>query len=195
MKQNSDLFIEQKQKGDWGEEQFFKLAKLRYDKVNDYRNYEIHKMIQKRGIDFGVQKQQWNFEVFIDVKTNLYYSTYNDLNDYIFNICMKKYINTENEKDGWFLTSKAHRIYHWENKDRYNYLYYDLKEMRNFILREWDKPTDVNWIKKLSYVAGEKSDNALLIPICVNNEKFKPYIRQCHIKNNLYNNQRRLGNG
>ena len=91
---------------------------------------------------------------------------------------MKKYVGTDNEKDGWFLTSKAHRIYHWQNKDKFNYLYYDLEAMRNFVLREWNKPKDVNWIKKLSYVAGDNSDNALLIPICINDDKFKPYIRQ-----------------
>ena len=100
---------------------------------------------------------------------------------------MKKYMGTDKEKDGWFITSKAHRIYHYENK-KTNYIYYDLNEMRSYILREWNKPKEYNWIKDLAYTAGKNSDYALLLPICVNDERFKPYIRQCYIDGNYYNN-------
>ena len=61
--------------------------------------------------------------------------------------------------------------------------------MRNLVYREWDKPDEVNWIKKLAYVGGVKSDNALLLPISVQDERFKRYIRKCHIKDNLYTNR------
>ena len=50
--------------------------------------------------------------------------------------------------------------------------------MRNLVYREWDKPDEVNWIKKLAYVGGVKSDNALLLPISVQDERFKRYIRK-----------------
>ena len=60
--------------------------------------------------------------------------------------------------------------------------------MRTFIFREWDKSEDKNWIKDLAYVGGKNSDYALLLPICVNDERFKPYIRQCYIRGNYYTN-------
>ena len=69
-----------------------------------------------------------------------------------------------------------------------NYLYYDLDEMRSFIFREWDRPN--GWLQKFpnSYVASYKSDYARIIPVKINDERFKPYIRQCYIRGNYYTN-------
>ena len=52
--------------------------------------------------------------------------TYNNLNDWVFNLCLKKWTDMENEKDGWFLTSQANRVYHWENGVRNSFMYYNL---------------------------------------------------------------------
>ena len=51
--------------------------------------------------------------------------------------------------------------------------------MRNYILKEWNKKSN-NWIKDLTYKGGIKSDYALLLPIAVSDERFKPYIRHCN---------------
>ena len=50
-----NLFVKQKQKGDWGEEAFLKAAELKFDKVFDYRNYDKFKDIQQKGIEYTVE--------------------------------------------------------------------------------------------------------------------------------------------
>ena len=173
------LWDEQKLKGDWGEERYYVMAQKQNWAVKDYRDYTKFKHMQQKGIDFGTIYNFGAKEKFTEVKTNLYYSTYNNTNDWVFNLCMKKWFGMENEKDGWFLTSQADTIYHWENGVRNSFVCYDLGIMRDYILKEWNRPTN-NWIKDLTYKGSKKSDYALLLPICVNDDRFKPYIKQCN---------------
>ena len=173
------LWIEQKLKGDWGEERFFTMAQHQNLVVNDYRDYTKFKAMQQKGIDFGTISGVGAKEIFVEVKTNLYYSTYNNLNDWVFNLCMKKWVDMENEKDGWFITSQADKVYHWENGVRNSFVFYNLNVMRDFILQEWNRKSN-NWIKKLAYKGGKNSDYALLLPIAVTDKRFKPYIKQCN---------------
>ena len=93
----------------------------------------------------------------------------------------KAKLDFEKEDAGWIQDSKANRIYHYERGTK-NYLYYDLDEMRSFIFREWDRPN--GWLQQFpnSYIASYKSDYARIIPVKVNDERFKHLIRKIEIE-------------
>mgnify|MGYP003125342996 CR=1 FL=1 len=141
---STELFQHQLRKGREGEDAFRIMANNHFDEVNDYRNYDKYRTIQKQGIDFGVKKEQWRFEVFVDVKTNLYYQDNQYYTGYLFNIeyakWHSKHINEHKrtEEEGWIQDSKANRIYHFE-KGTMNYVYYDLDEMRRMLEKYFQK--------------------------------------------------------
>tara|TARA_R110001583_G_C5453390_1_gene391127 strand:- start:82 stop:648 length:567 start_codon:yes stop_codon:yes gene_type:complete len=184
---SQELFNLQLRKGREGEDAFRIMANVHYDEVNDYTNYEMWKDIQEKGIDFGVKKNTWSNEITVDVKTNLYYQDNEYYKGYVFNIEYEKWANEKFNKHnrevelGWVQDSKASRIYHYE-RGTMNYLYYDLDEMRSFIFREWDRPN--GWLQKFpnSYVASYKSDYARIIPIKINDKRFKHLIRKIEIE-------------
>ena len=183
---STELFQHQLRKGREGEDAFRIMANNHFDEVNDYTNYEMWKDIQSKGIDFGFKMNHWNEEKTCDVKTNLYYQDNQYYTGYLFNLEYNKwdskYINEHNrtEEDGWIQDSIADRIYHYE-KGTMNYVYYDLNEMRSFIFREWDKGPKY-WLQKLSYTAGYNSDYATMIPVRLNDERFKHLIRKIDIQ-------------
>ena len=182
---STELFKHQLRKGKEGEDAFRIMANNHFDEVNDYTNYEMWKDIQSKGIDFGFKMNSWQTEKTCDVKTNLYHQDNQYYTGYIFNIeyakWHPKHINEHKrtEEEGWIQDSKANRIYHYE-RGTMNYLYYDLDEMRRFIYREWDRPN--SWLQKMSYVAGYNSDYATMIPIRINDDRFKHLIRKIDIQ-------------
>ena len=182
---STELFQHQLRKGREGEDAFRIMANNHFDEVIDYTNYEMWKDIQGKGIDFGFKMNSWQTEKTCDVKTNLFYQDNQYHTGYVFNIEYSKWhpkhINEHNrkEEEGWIQDSKANRIYHFE-KGTMNYVYYDLDEMRSFIYREWDRPN--SWLQKMSYVAGYNSDYATMIPIRINDDRFKHLIRKIDIQ-------------
>jgi hypothetical protein len=176
------LFNTQLHKGRTGEHSFKTLALNHYDEVTDYTDYNKHRDIQKRGIDFGFKMNNWATEITCDVKTNLYHQDNAFYTGYVFSIEYEKWcdeaVDAHNRKSemGWIQDSKANRIYHFE-RGTDHYLYYDLDDMRKFIYKEWDRPTN-NWIKDLSYIAGYNSDFARIIPVRLNDTRFTTLIRK-----------------
>ena len=179
------LFATQLRKGREGEDAFRIMANKHYDEVNDYTNYKMWKDIQSKGIDFGFKMKSWQSEKYCDVKTNLFYQDNSYHNGYVFNIEYEKWCpemfskHNKNVEEGWIQDSKANRIYHFE-KGTMNYLYYDLDEMRSFVYREWDKLN--SWLRKMSYVASYNSDYARMIPVKINDERFRHLIRKIDIE-------------
>ncbi len=187
VKVSKAIFKKQLSKGRIGEAWFLDMARQHWDEVYDYTNFDMWKETQKMGIDFGFKNKNWSNEITTDVKSNLYYSEYQ--NDWEFGIeylkwhHSKKNEHKREEEDGWVQDSKSDRIYHTEVTDGFatgRYVYYDLHEMRNFIYREWDKSED-SWIRKLSYISGKMGDYTQIIPVRMSEEKFKPYIRKWEI--------------
>ncbi len=94
--------------------------------VNDFTDYETHKYKQHKGYDievFNVSTEEWDR---VDIKTNV-------KNDYLY----LEAISGENL--GWFWTSSADSIYHYDLKE--DQLYgYELKKMRNYVYKNDLKP-------------------------------------------------------
>ena len=185
------LFVKQLTKGKVGEKAFGKMANSQWDEVYDYTNYEMWEAVQGKGIDFGFKNKGWPNEITTDVKSNFYYSEYNKC--YQFDLEYSKWhpskfnLHNREEQVGWIQDSQANRIYHMEIVKVNNkwiatgsYTYYDLDEMRSFIYREWDRPDYSNWIQKIAYIGTEQSDYAHLIPIRVDDRRFKHLIRKVH---------------
>ena len=183
------LFKKQFTKGKAGELAFREMAHSQWDEVYDYTDYNMWKDIQGKGIDFGFKNRSWSSEITTDVKSNLWYNQYN--NSYQFDIEYLKWHPDEFSKHGrkkelgWLQDSISNRIYHMEILREFgkwlgtgNYAYYDLEEMRSFIYREWDRPEHNNWIKKIAYIGTKESDYAYLIPVRLNDERFKHLIRK-----------------
>lgn len=107
-------------KGNAGEKFLYNLFLNRYDKVSDYR---FNSTAQSTGFDFGIKQNNWPREITLDVKNNLYVTPEK--------VGFKIEI-TKNNKPGWFLTSKADRIYHCSYYHK-NFMYYELGDLRYYI--------------------------------------------------------------
>ncbi len=108
------------EKGGNGEDWLYNKLKSAYPEVNDYRD-DMEK--QRSGIDFSIKKPSWYRSYSLDCKTNLIID-----NDKL--LVSLEYI--KNGKPGWFLNSKADRIFH-VNTFHGKCLYYDLNDMRMLI--------------------------------------------------------------
>lgn len=113
-------------KGSLGEIWFYNHLLETYDQVIDYRDDSIWQMF---GIDFAIKKEKWSRYFLLDVKTNL-------RSDGTF------FLEVDGgrgcRKMGWFLASKADRIVHL-NVEEEKFLWYDLPEMREYMLFHKDK--------------------------------------------------------
>ena len=191
VKMSKQLFKKQLNKGRVCEIGFHQMAISHWDEVYDYTNYDMWKDVQGKGIDFGFKNKAWPSEITVDVKANFYFSEYNQ--GIQFDIEYSKWhpskfhLHNREEEVGWIQDSQANRIYHMEKIKKNNkwittgnYTYYDLDEMRSFIYREWDRPDYSNWIKKIAYIGTEQSDYAHLIPVRLDDERFKHLIRKVH---------------
>ena len=98
----------------------------RYDCVSDYR---MDMTAQSVGVDFGIKQTSWSREITLDVKNNLYIVPEK--------IGFKVEI-TKNNKPGWFMTSKADRIYHVSSYQR-KYIYYELHDLRLYVFQNMSK--------------------------------------------------------
>ena len=187
VKMSKAIFTKQLSKGRIGEAWFLDMARQHWDIVEDYTDYEKYKDKQESGIDFGFKNEDWDDMMYTDVKSNLKFSNYSK--EWEFGIEYKKWHFSKieehgrEEEDGWIHDSLSDRIYHMEvNKGIASgrYVYYDLREMRSFIYREWDKSED-SWIRKLSYISGEMGDYTQIIPIRKSDKRFAPFIRKWEI--------------
>lgn len=113
-------------KGRSGEEWMLKELQRHYPDVTDYTQ---DMAMQRRGIDFSIRRPDWSREFYLDVKNNLYIDK--QKNETVFSIELGK----ANNKPGWFVTSQADRIYH-VNTYLNRYMYYDLSQMRRWVIRE-----------------------------------------------------------
>jgi hypothetical protein len=185
------LFVKQLTKGKAGELAFREMAQSQWDEVYDYTNYEMWKDVQGKGIDYGFKNKSWSSEITTDVKSNFCYNKYN--NCYQFDLEYTKWHPAKfsehgrEEELGWIQDSQSNRIYHMEIIQENNkwiatgsYVYYDLYEMRSFIYREWDRPEHNNWIQKIAYIGTKQSDYAHLIPVKLDDKRFKHLIRKVH---------------
>ena len=185
------IFRKQLTKGKAGELGFSEMGRSHWDEVYDYTDHTMWKEVQEKGIDFGFKNKVWSSEITVDVKSNFYYSEYNK--GFQFDIEYSKWhpskfhLHNRKEEVGWIQDSQANRIYHMEIVKENNkwvatesYVYYDLDEMRSFIYREWDRPNYTNWIKKIAYIGTDQSDYTHLIPVRLNDERFKHLIRKVH---------------
>ena len=190
----AQLFNKQLTKGKVGELAFLDMANKHFDEVYPYTNYEMWKDVQGKGIDFGFKMNEWQNEIYCDVKSNLYYQDNEYYRGWIMPIeyekWSKEHFNKHNREvePGWIQDSQAHRIYHWDVRKEnnswiptQNYVYYDLDEMRSFIYREWDKGPS-SWLQKMSFVATWDSDYTRLIPVRLTDDRFKHLIRKINIQ-------------
>jgi len=185
------LFRKQLTKGKAGELGFSEMGRSHWDEVYDYTDHKLWKEVQEKGIDFGFKNKVWSSEITVDVKSNFYYNVYNKC--FQFDIEYSKWhpskfhLHNREEEVGWIQDSQANRIYHMEIVKENNkwiatgsYVYYDLDEMRSFIYREWDRLEFTNWIKKEAYIGTVQSDYTHLIPVRVDDERFKHLVRKVH---------------
>lgn len=95
--------------------------------VKDYTDYETFKAVQQKGYDIEVlnkETEEWDR---VDIKTNLKGNT----------ILLE---DTNYDHLGWFWTSSADSIYHYNLKDDELYCY-ELKKMRNYVFKYSLEPT------------------------------------------------------
>jgi hypothetical protein len=114
------------EKGGNAEDWLYRKLQTIYDDIVDYRSDMIK---QGEGIDFSVKKKNWFRPFTLDCKSNLYIDQDQDTETY------KTYFEyIKNGKPGWFLKSKADRIYHI-NTFKGKGIFYDLNEMRQVVSR------------------------------------------------------------
>lgn len=118
-------------KGIAGERFLYPILQRHYDVVSDYTDDFV---MQCRGVDFGIKKTNWSRERLVDVKNNLWIIDINDKSTWsiILELSKSRY---DGSRVGWFHTSQADRIYH-VNTYHKAYVYYDLNEMRRWVIRE-----------------------------------------------------------
>lgn len=133
-------------KGNDGEKFLYKVLLARYDNVTDYR---FNMNAQSTGFDFGIKQNAWQREITLDAKNNLYVTPEK--------IGFKIEI-TKNNKPGWFLTSKADRIYHCSSFYK-KFMYYELGDLRYYIFNQMRQPN--NNIEYLYY----KNNTDLLVQL------------------------------
>lgn len=118
-------------KGSAGEIKVLEYLHKKYYNVSDYR-YDMS--VQKQGVDFGFSNKDYEREITLDVKSNLYIKT--EL------IGFKLELSKRNQP-GWLHTSKADYIFHvctYKNV----FLTYKLSDMRNYI---FDNKNNLEFVK------------------------------------------------
>lgn len=121
------MFRKSLEKGQKGEVKVIEKLLNEGLKVNDYTDYEIYKHKQHKGYDIEIFNEvtgEWDR---VDIKTNI-------KNNYLYLEVIK------GENLGWFWTSSADAIYHYDLKE--DELYgYELKKMRNYVYKNDLQPS------------------------------------------------------
>lgn len=110
-------------KGREGEQKVIYSLKAKGLEVEDYTDYSKFKHKQHKGYDIEVlntETKEWDR---IDIKSNC-------KNDFIY----LEDLDDTKEKLGWFWTSSADYIYHYDLKNDYIYSY-NLAKMRNYVFK------------------------------------------------------------
>lgn len=115
------MFKKSKEKGTAGETKVINYLISINIEIKDFTLYEEHKEKQKKGYDIELKNEKTGEWDRVDIKTNIKngFLYLEDLNDHKTEL-------------GWFWTSSADFIYHYDLKQDKIYGY-NLKKMRNFI--------------------------------------------------------------
>jgi hypothetical protein len=96
-------------------------------KIYAVQDYTQDMQMQANGIDFGIMRDGWQRARYIDIKHNVWSTPHNTM---VFAIEIAR----ADGAPGWFLTSRADRIYHCNTRLGI-YTYYDLPTMRQWIVQ------------------------------------------------------------
>lgn len=96
--------------------------------VKDYTDYSLFKYKQRKGYDIEVKNNETNEWDRVDIKTN-------SKKGFIY----LEVVNDTKTKLGWFWTSSADLIYHYDLKEEKTFGY-ELSIMRNFIYQNEIRP-------------------------------------------------------
>jgi len=109
-------------KGREGEIKVINFLRSRGIEVKDYTDYSLHQHKQAKGYDIEVMNYETGEWDRVDIKTN-------SKEGYIY-----LEVKQANNLLGWFWTSSADSIYHYDLEENRLYTYY-LKKMKNFVHR------------------------------------------------------------